>query len=150
MDLPVRKPRLKHHSVDWDLYPEYFITICCKMRAMNQLCHSSVADIIRESASWRQKKQWWSIELLVLMPDHIHAIVSPSTKRELLDIVSDWKRWMSFAAGIQFQAGFFDHRLRSALSAMAKWNYVSMNPVRAGLVSRPEDWPYRWVSKNLA
>ena len=97
----------------------------------------------------RQKNRIWHMELLVLMPDHLHAILALSTKKGFLDIISDWKRWLSFKVGIRFQAGFFDHRLRHAQSAQAKWNYVSMNPVRAGLAKTPEDWPYRWTAKDL-
>jgi len=149
MDLPVRKPRLRHDSVPWDLHPDYFITLCCQGRGNNQLCHPHVAKAIRESATCRQKNRIWQMDLMVLMPDHLHAILSPSSKRSFLDIISDWKRWLSLKAGIRFQAGFFDHRLRSAQSSQAKWNYVSLNPVRAGFVMKPEDWPYRWTAKDL-
>ena len=41
-----------------------------------------------------------------------------------------------------WQAGYFDHVLRNDESEMEKWNYVLMNPVRARLVERAEDWPY--------
>jgi len=41
-----------------------------------------------------------------------------------------------------WQKGFFDHVLRSAESYSQKWHYVRENPVRAGLISRWEDWPY--------
>ena len=37
---------------------------------------------------------------------------------------------------------FFDHLLRSEESCVEKWDYVGRNPVRAGLVTRVEDWPY--------
>ena len=90
MDMPIRKPRLRHDSVPWDLYPDYFITICCKVRRINQLCHPNVAETIRESAMRRQKNRIWHMELLVLMPDHLHAILALSTKKGFLDIISDW------------------------------------------------------------
>ena len=44
--------------------------------------------------------------------------------------------------GPAWQTGFFDHVLRSGESYGEKWEYVRMNPVRAGLVLRPEEWPY--------
>jgi hypothetical protein len=37
----------------------------------------------------------------------------------------------------------FDHLLRSAESYAEKSHYVRKNPVRAGLVIRWEDWPFR-------
>jgi len=42
----------------------------------------------------------------------------------------------------KFQVGGFHHRLRDGESYSQKWQYVSENPVRAGLVERAEDWPY--------
>lgn len=33
--------------------------------------------------------------------------------------------------------------MRSAESYDAKWEYVRANPVRAGLVADPDDWPYQ-------
>ncbi len=44
--------------------------------------------------------------------------------------------------GRAWQEGFFDHVLRGGESYGEKWEYVRMNPVRAGLTVRPEDWPY--------
>ena len=44
--------------------------------------------------------------------------------------------------GPAWQEGFFDHLLRSGESYAEKWNYVRMNPVRAGLIEQSEDWPY--------
>ena len=42
-----------------------------------------------------------------------------------------------------WQEGFFDHVLRNSESYSEKWEYVRMNPVRARLCERPEDWPYQ-------
>lgn len=42
-----------------------------------------------------------------------------------------------------FQKGGFHHRLRDGASYTQKWHYVRENPLRAGLVARPEDWPYQ-------
>ena len=42
-----------------------------------------------------------------------------------------------------WQAGFFDHLLRSSESYAEKWEYVRQNPVRAGLVAHWDDWSYQ-------
>lgn len=42
----------------------------------------------------------------------------------------------------RWQDGFHDHKLRTPEGEQRKWEYVCLNPVRAGLVKRPEDWPY--------
>jgi hypothetical protein len=44
------------------------------------------------------------------------------------------------------QPRFFDGALRTLKEYKEKVEYIHLNPVRAGLVSRPEDW--RWSSYN--
>jgi putative transposase len=44
---------------------------------------------------------------------------------------------------------YFDRYLRSADSYSAKWDYVEANPVRAGLVERAKDWPFRGTIHDL-
>ncbi|MGA2802589.1 MAG: hypothetical protein ABSE97_09530 [Verrucomicrobiota bacterium] len=41
-----------------------------------------------------------------------------------------------------FQASGFHHRSRNDENYAEKWQYVRENPVRQGLVEKPEDWPY--------
>jgi hypothetical protein len=45
-----------------------------------------------------------------------------------------------------WQEGCFDRLLRSDESLSDKWEYLRQNPVRAGLVANPEDWPYQYAS----
>ncbi len=42
-----------------------------------------------------------------------------------------------------WQKDYFDRYLRSSDNYSEKWAYVEANPVRAGLISKPGDWPYR-------
>ena len=42
----------------------------------------------------------------------------------------------------RWQDGYHDHKLRTPESESRKWEYVCLNPVRYGLVKRPEEWPY--------
>jgi hypothetical protein len=44
----------------------------------------------------------------------------------------------------QSQEGCFDRLPRSDESLAEKWEYVTQNPVRAGLVSDPDEWPYQY------
>jgi len=42
----------------------------------------------------------------------------------------------------RWQDGCHDHKFRTPESESRKWEYVCLNPVRYGLVKRPEEWPY--------
>ena len=48
-----------------------------------------------------------------------------------------------------WQAEYFDRYLRSGESYSEKWDYVEQNAVRAGLVGRVEDWPFRGIIHDL-
>jgi putative transposase len=50
------------------------------------------------------------------------------------------------AEGELWQPRFFDRALRTVKEYNENVEYIHLNPVRAGLVSRPEDW--RWSSYN--
>jgi len=43
----------------------------------------------------------------------------------------------------------FDHVLRSDESLKQKCEYIRQNPVRAGLVQKPEDYRWRWVNPRF-
>jgi hypothetical protein len=45
--------------------------------------------------------------------------------------------------GRRWQSGCFHHRIRSWEGAEEKRRYMLMNPVRAGLVSTPGEWPFQ-------
>jgi REP element-mobilizing transposase RayT len=84
------------------------------------------------------------------MPDHIHLFVAfPPTGITLSKWIQSLRSVLGkelLRLGVQkphWQEGFFDHLLRSSESYSEKWDYVRMNPVRAGLCRRPADWPYQ-------
>ena len=57
-------------------------------------------------------------------------------------VVEKWKRYTATQAGIVWQRNYFDHRLRSDEGHVEKAEYICQNPVRAGLVTVAEEWPY--------
>jgi len=88
----------------------------------------------------------WVTLAAVLMPDHLHVLAAPRDRAFSPGAYSAAiKRWMraDLSPPWSWQRGCFDRLLRSNESAAGKWHYVRENPVRAGLVARWEDWPYR-------
>jgi REP element-mobilizing transposase RayT len=78
------------------------------------------------------------------MPDHLHMIVSFPNTHGMQEIVRNWKHWTSDSLNIQWQRGFFDHRIRNISEYEEKAAYIRLNPVRKGLVAAAQDWPYVW------
>ena len=144
MDRPVRK-YLPHDIPPWvDTAKEiYFLTVNCHQRGVNQLATDALAPAILDTVRFRQHQGLWFAHLFLLMPDHVHGLVSfPPSDRRVQSVVSDWKRWTSRQLGVVWQSDFFEHRIRQEENLRQKADYVLLNPVRAGLVSRPEDWPH--------
>jgi putative transposase len=142
---PTYRKYLPHEIPLWvDPHQEtYFISINCGERDRNQLALPDVAERLFETVRHRQEKFIWWPYLFLLMPDHLHALLSflPSDK-SIKAIVSKWKEWTAKEIGIGWQRDFFEHRLRQEESRREKADYILANPVRNKLVARPEDWPF--------
>ena len=121
----------------------YFITINCAERGPNQLARAETAEPLVDTVRHRQEKFLWWPHLFLLMPDHLHALLSfPPSGKPIRLVISKWKEWTAKQLDIDWQEDFFEHRLRREESRREKAVYILANPVRAGLVSRPEDWPF--------
>jgi len=83
------------------------------------------------------------------MPDHFHAILGFPNNEGIAQTVGFWKRYLTKQLDINWQAGCFDHRLRSPDAFVEKAHYILMNPVRAGLCKSPKDWPHRLGSDRV-
>ena len=87
------------------------------------------------------------LQEFVVMPDHIHVILTPKTSLE--KAVQFIKGGFSYRAKKElgsnmevWQKGFSDHRIRDASDYQIHQIYVQQNPVRKHLCERAEDYPY--------
>jgi putative transposase len=136
-------PRLPAIRLPWEKSIVYFVTMCvkdrCKVLATPRVFEATKAAI-------RQLKKWRGLAG-VIMPDHVHWVVSPVEDRDLSigDFSHGCKRTLRKCLGAQsweWQRGCFDRLLRSDENLWSKWIYVKDNAVRHRLVPKAEDWPY--------
>ena len=120
----------------------YFITVCCERRRTNQLCDGKTARELFNTARIYHERGRWNLNLLLLMPDHLHALIGIDGRDSLSQLIRDYKRITAKLACVKWQRNFFDHRLRHDESLAEKFAYICQNPVRAGLISNERDWPY--------
>ncbi len=119
----------------------FFITICTANRQRtldNPEVFTAVKDFCAANAKWQTLAA-------VIMPDHLHALVSPLDRdAPIIQFSAGLKRFVlrEVKASWKWQEGVFDRLLRREEPAEAKWLYMRENPVRAGLASSWEDWPY--------
>ena len=139
---PTRK-HLGHDIPSWVRDGEiYFITICAENRAAKPLMQGTIASDLLASVAYLNDHGQWFARLFLIMPDHVHAFISFRPEDSIGRRVAAWKSYTAKQFGVRWQARFFEHRLRRDESLDGKGFYIRMNPVRAGLVSAPEQWPH--------
>jgi putative transposase len=145
MNLP-KRTLLPHDTPNWvEPGALFFLTVCCEPRGTNQLCREEVARHLFEAVEFRHARRTWNVRLLLLMPDHWHGLVSFPREEHMERVLSNFKEVTAKKAGVSWQRGFFDHRLRNDESIDEKAHYIRMNPVRKGLVATPEEWAWVWT-----
>ena len=121
----------------------HFITINCRMRDGASLLQGNVPDRLLESAHCYEGMGCWFIWLMLVMPDHLHMIATFDLLGGIKKTVNSWKRYQTTHLKLDWQSGFFEHRLRNESDFVEKAHCIRMNPVRKDLVRKPEEW--RWV-----
>ncbi len=148
--LPQRKHLRRLERITVPGAPLFFLTACVRGR-LPLLAEPQVADILARAWRHSQMAHGWLVGRYVIMPDHVHFFASPmgEVAKDLARFMNYWKRSTAIRVRKQllrrfsWQTEFFDHLLRSDESYEEKWTYVWHNPVRAGLVTDPSDWPYQ-------
>ena len=120
-----------------------FVTVCTQHR---RPWLATEQNNERLRAVW-ERASAWRVGRYVLMPDHLHLFAAPGPREIPLE---NWVRyWKSQFTKINadasqtWQSDHWDTRLRSGESYEEKWWYVRNNPVRAGIVTRVEEWPFQ-------
>ena len=143
LQVPDTPPRLDSLFQKYDP-PLFFVTFNTDHRK-KLLSNVQVHEEFRRFAESGEERGI-SVGRYVIMPDHIHLFVSGRRDFSLTQWVRLLKRRLSRVISLpesHWQRRFFDHLIRHGESYSEKWEYVRQNPVRAGLVARPEDWPWQ-------
>ena len=133
-------------------FTPHFITFVTKFRWILP----PVARDIVVSSCCHDHRQKYELYVAVVMPDHVHMILTPLIDESTCEIYSltEIMRMIKSASahlingrlnrqGAVWQQESFDHVLRSSEGLDRKIEYVLQNPVRRGLV---KDWrDYKWM-----
>jgi putative transposase len=112
-----------------------------------------VCEEIESGASYRGQ---YVLHEFVVMPNHVHMLVFPSA--EMAEVMHHIKlrtaqqanRILRRVGQSFWQSESFDHWCRSVQEMVKVRQYIVMNPVKAGLARRPQDWPWCSFSRKLA
>jgi REP element-mobilizing transposase RayT len=125
----------------------YFLTFCTFQRRPTFRDADAAAGVM---AQFRLTARELAFAILAycLMPDHAHLLVEGTTEAaDLRRFVKRAKQrtgqvhWRQAAAPL-WQEGYYDRVLRAEEDSLAVARYIIENPVRAGLVPVPSDYPH--------
>ena len=94
----------------------------------------------------------------VLMPNHVHLLLTPFATHSLTEIMRSLKSYTAHRAnkllnrtGKFWFEDYFDRYIRDGRHYRAVVRYIEHNPVKAGLYCTPEEWRYGsawWHKRN--
>jgi len=120
----------------------------CAKSGPTWLKDGRVAECVIEAL--KQGEEWRMYDLFawVVMANHVHVLLKPL--KPLAAVTQAVKRMSGRSAnmilrrtGLPFwQIESYDHWVRNETEFERIVRYIEDNPVKAGLVSSPEDWPW--------
>jgi putative transposase len=105
----------------------------------------------------REQSERFKVKFLAwcLMSNHVHLVAVPEKERSLALAVGEahrrYTRMVNFREEVR--GHLFQERFHSCVlderHLLAAARYVELNPVRAAIVQRPEDWPWSSARAHL-
>jgi putative transposase len=142
----------------------FFFTLCARGNG-EPFRQPAIAEAVVAALLWRRRHHRWLLRCYCLMPDHLHFIAELTASdvpanagargllpKGILEHVRDFKKYTtsqvwqrSGGVGSLWQASSYDRVLRATESLEDACHYVLNNPVRKGLVSCWEEYPYSGI-----
>jgi len=122
----------------------FFVTTITAQRIPIFRRETNAKLLIHTLAHYRDERRFLLHEF-VIMPDHIHALLTPAQEISLERAMQFIKEGFSFRMeerGSVWQPSFTNHRIRDWEDYERHRDYIRMNPVRARLASNPDAYPH--------
>ena len=123
----------------------HFVTFCCYQR--RPLFTTDASRLVFENALERVRRNFClRVYAYVVMPEHIHLLVSEPEQSTLADALKSLKQGVSRRligdADHFWQKRYYDFNVRDHEQFVEKLHYIHGNPVKRELCERPEDWAW--------
>src|ERR1700719_232873 len=134
----------------------YFFTVNLENRRLRFLTEH--IDLLRDALRYVQDRHPFTVEAIVGLPDHLHAIWTlPQADADFATrwrlIKSAFSRRLPVGERISdsraakgergiWQRRYWEHTIRDEKDFTRHIDYIHINPVKHGLVPRVRDWPY--------
>jgi putative transposase len=140
--------KLKHLNVPGCVY---FITTCTSGKEKIFLNYD-YAQLVMDSILYARQQNWCYLLGFVVMPNHLHLAIVP-LERKIPAVMQGIKGFtareindLRNIKGNLWQDGYQDFVMDNLKAIAQKLNYIEQNPVRAGLVKDPCDYPFSSAS----
>ena len=136
----------------------YFITMTTHRR---HPIHIENIELLRESFRQSKRKFSYKIDAIVIMPDHLHMVITPADCTEYPKIIGYIKAYFSRHCDEKYYNGqtqshsryvnrykavwqkrYYEHTIRDEKDMFEKITYMQNNPLKHGLVDNIKDWEY--------
>lgn len=149
----------------------FFFTVVTANRAPI-LCQPVARRALHDSIDACRKRWPFEVVAIVLLPDHVHTIWTLPDGDANFSLRWAWikkeftKAWLAAGGAEQtatpgqqhdgrrgvWQEKFWEHAIRDERDLERHIDYIHLNPVKHGLVSRAADWAFssfhRWVKQG--
>jgi REP-associated tyrosine transposase len=104
----------------------------------------AAADLLIDTLAHYREQRKFLLHEFVIMPDHVHALLTPAPEISLERATQFIKGGFSYRlkSGSVWQPSFTNHRVRDFADYEHHRDYIRMNPVRAHLAAGTEAYPY--------
>lgn len=113
------------------------------------------------------KRYIYKINAIVILPDHLHLIITPKISTEYPKIITSIKSFFSKNCPPKYyqhleqslsrnnkrykpiwQKRYYEHTIRDENDMLSHINYIDNNPIKHNLVTNKIDWEYSSFYKN--
>jgi putative transposase len=134
---------LKRYQQSRDLH---FITFSC-YRRQPKLGRPTVRAVFENSLEHARRRYRFCVKGYVVMPEHVHLLVSEPEDGTLATALQALKQSVSRTVALRssqpfWEPRYYDFNVWTAKKQIEKLKYLHRNPVTRGLVANPEDWEW--------
>jgi putative transposase len=129
----------------------YFFTVTLADRSSTLLVDR--VDALRDAARKARDAMPFEVVATVVMPDHLHALWTLPDGDA--DYATRWrllKTYFTKSLGIAtpWQRRYWEHTIRDERDFANHIDYIHINPVKHGYVTRASDWPHSSIHRHIA
>jgi putative transposase len=124
----------------------HFVTFSC-YRRQPKLATARSCCVFEQSLEQTRRAYSFYVAGYVVMPEHVHLLLTEPAVAPLSKAIQALKQSVSRSLALRapepfWQARYYDFNVWSNDKRIEKLRYIHRNPVKRGLVERPEEWEW--------